>query len=134
MNTVIGQPPRPVIACTALVESMASIEKGQLLDLSEADSHFCSSHGATCGGWNQSACLDQIQQRGVVHIALDEGDAGRQGVAAVAGKIGGVAPLPGRLQAQRRLTSVLELVDGRADVTDRQLELLHRRLDIGGRH
>src|SRR5262245_27983552 len=36
---------------TAVVESMASIEKGQLLDLSEADLHFCSSHGASCGGW-----------------------------------------------------------------------------------
>lgn len=56
--------------CTALVESMASIERGQLLDLSEADSHFCSSHGASCGGWNQNDCLAQIQQRGVVPDAL----------------------------------------------------------------
>jgi hypothetical protein len=33
--------------CTvAVTESMASIEKGQLLDLSEADQHFCSNHGA----------------------------------------------------------------------------------------
>src|SRR5215472_17871861 len=31
--------------CTvAVVESMASIEDGQLLDLSEADLHFCSAH------------------------------------------------------------------------------------------
>ncbi len=52
--------------CTAVVESMASIEKGQLLDLSEADSHFCSSHGANCGGWNADACLEQIKTRGVV--------------------------------------------------------------------
>jgi C1A family cysteine protease len=52
--------------CTGLVESMASIEKGQLLDLSEADSHFCSSHGATCNGWNADGCLDQIQTRGVL--------------------------------------------------------------------
>ena len=52
--------------CTALVESMASIESGQLLDLSEADSHFCSSHGASCGGWNADACLEQIKVRGVV--------------------------------------------------------------------
>jgi hypothetical protein len=56
--------------CTALVESMASIERGQLLDLSEADSHFCSSHGPSCGGWNHNDCLDQIQQRGVVPDAL----------------------------------------------------------------
>jgi hypothetical protein len=56
--------------CTALVESMASIEKGQLLDLSEADSHFCSSHGASCGGWNHNDCLEQIKQRGVVPDAL----------------------------------------------------------------
>ncbi len=56
--------------CTALVESMASIEKGQLLDLSEADAHFCSSHGASCGGWNANDCLEQIKSRGVVPDAL----------------------------------------------------------------
>ena len=55
--------------CTAVVESMASIESGQLLDLSEADSHFNSNHGASCGGWNADACLDQIKQRGVVSDA-----------------------------------------------------------------
>jgi hypothetical protein len=52
--------------CTALVESMASIETGQLLDLSEADSHFDSSHGPSCGGWNADDCLEQIKLRGVV--------------------------------------------------------------------
>lgn len=52
--------------CTAVVESMASIEHGQLLDLSEADSHFNSNHGASCQGWNADACMDQIQHRGVV--------------------------------------------------------------------
>jgi len=52
--------------CTAVVESMASIEHGQLLDLSEADSHFNSNHGPSCGGWNADACLEQIKQRGVV--------------------------------------------------------------------
>ena len=56
--------------CTALVESMASIEKGQLLDLSEADAHFCSSHGASCAGWNANDCLEQIKTRGVVPDAL----------------------------------------------------------------
>jgi hypothetical protein len=38
-----------------LVESMASIELGQLLDLSEADSHFNSNHGASCSGWDQDS-------------------------------------------------------------------------------
>lgn len=49
-----------------VTESMASIEKGQLLDLSEADEHFCSSHGASCGGWNHSDAFGQIKSRGVV--------------------------------------------------------------------
>ena len=53
--------------CTsATVESMASIEKGQLLDLSEADLHFCSSHGASCGGWWPDQAYGQIKTRGVV--------------------------------------------------------------------
>ena len=52
--------------CTvAVTESMASIEKGQLLDLSEADQHFCSSHGANCGGWWHDQSFDQIRTRGV---------------------------------------------------------------------
>lgn len=37
-------------ACCALVESMSRIEHGVWEDLSEADSHFCSSHGANCDG------------------------------------------------------------------------------------
>lgn len=49
----------------AVVESMASIEKGQLLDLSEADLHFCSSHGASCGGWWPNEAYDQIRTRGI---------------------------------------------------------------------
>jgi hypothetical protein len=48
-----------------LVESMAHIEKGLWLDLSEADSHFCSNHGANCGGWWPDQCLNQIISRGV---------------------------------------------------------------------
>lgn len=56
-------------ACTAVVESMASIEHNQLLDLSEADSHFNSSHGPSCGGWNADACFDQIENRGVLSDA-----------------------------------------------------------------
>ncbi|MGI4862785.1 MAG: C1 family peptidase [Janthinobacterium lividum] len=52
--------------CTvAVTESMASIEKGQLLDLSEADQHFCSSHGANCGGWWHPDAFNQIKSRGV---------------------------------------------------------------------
>lgn len=52
--------------CTsATVESMASIEKGQLLDLSEADLHFCSSHGASCGGWWPDQAIEQVKTRGI---------------------------------------------------------------------
>lgn len=52
-------------SCAALVESMAHIEKGMWLDLSEADSHFCSNHGANCDGWWPDQCLGQIKSRGV---------------------------------------------------------------------
>jgi C1A family cysteine protease len=55
--------------CTAVVESMASIEHSQLLDISEADSHFNSAHGPSCGGWNADACMEQIKQRGLVNEA-----------------------------------------------------------------
>lgn len=51
--------------CSALTESMASVEKGQLLDLSEADLHFCSAHGANCGGWWPNSALDAIKTRGI---------------------------------------------------------------------
>ena len=49
----------------ALLESMAHIETGRWVDLSEADSHFCSSHGANCAGWWPDHCLDQMITRGV---------------------------------------------------------------------
>jgi hypothetical protein len=52
-------------AVSSLVESMASIELGQLLDLSEADSHFNSNHGASCSGWDQDSCLEQVKVRGI---------------------------------------------------------------------
>lgn len=56
--------------CTvAVTESMASIEKGQLLDLSEADQHFCSNHGANCGGWWHPNAFQQINTRGVCNEA-----------------------------------------------------------------
>jgi C1A family cysteine protease len=48
-----------------VVESMAIIEKNLVFDLSEADQHFCSSHGASCGGWNDASAFDQIKSRGV---------------------------------------------------------------------
>jgi hypothetical protein len=52
--------------CTVSVtESMALIEKNVTFDLSEADQHFCSSHGAGCGGWNDAAAFAQIKSRGV---------------------------------------------------------------------
>jgi len=49
----------------AVIESMAIIEKNVSLDLSEADSHFCSNHGANCTGWWPSLALDQAKVRGV---------------------------------------------------------------------
>jgi Papain family cysteine protease len=53
-------------ATTGLVGAQAQIELGIAnLHLSEADQHFCSSHGATCGGWNNHDALDQIRTRGV---------------------------------------------------------------------
>jgi len=57
--------------CTvALMESMAAIEKGKFfLDLSEADMHFCSSHGANCGGWWPTSALNEAINRGVVDEA-----------------------------------------------------------------
>jgi C1A family cysteine protease len=51
--------------CAALTESMTSIEKGQLLDLCEADLHFCSSHGPNCSGWWPDNALDEIRMRGL---------------------------------------------------------------------
>src|SRR5467141_2703652 len=49
----------------ATLESTVLIKFSVTLDLSEADSHFCSSHGANCGGWWPSAALDQMKARGV---------------------------------------------------------------------
>src|SRR5690349_8286882 len=52
-------------ATTATVESMASIERGELLDLAEADLHFCSSHGTNCDGWWPYEAINQVKQRGI---------------------------------------------------------------------
>lgn len=60
-------------AACGLVASMAAIEQGIAPpDLSEADSHFNSSHGAHCSGWNNNDALNQIRTRGVA----PEGDCG----------------------------------------------------------
>jgi C1A family cysteine protease len=50
---------------TSVVEAITSIEKGQLLDLSEADLHFCSSHGANCNGWWPTDAFEQVKTRGI---------------------------------------------------------------------
>jgi len=50
-----------------VVEAMGAIERNvSFLDLSEADLHFCSSHGANCGGWWPTNALDDVKSRGVV--------------------------------------------------------------------
>lgn len=52
---------------TGLASAMAWLELGMRdLILSPADQHFCSSHGANCGGWNEADALGQIKSRGVV--------------------------------------------------------------------
>src|SRR5205085_144340 len=52
--------------CTcATIESAVSIATGEIVDLSEADLHFCSSHGASCGGWWPSDALAEASRRGV---------------------------------------------------------------------
>ncbi len=52
--------------CTAaLVEAMAHIERGVTLDLSEADLHFCSSHGPSCDGWWPDTALEEARVRGI---------------------------------------------------------------------
>ena len=54
-------------ATTGLVGAMAAIEHGGTPALlSQSDSHFNSSHGPNCGGWDNGTALDQMQARGVV--------------------------------------------------------------------
>ena len=53
-----------------VAEAMASIEKGVVKDFSEADLHFCSSHGPSCTGWWHSDAFNQAMVRGL----LDEKD------------------------------------------------------------
>ena len=47
-------------ASCALTEAMGIVERGVTLDLSEADAHFCSNHGANCGGWWPSTWLTAL--------------------------------------------------------------------------
>lgn len=47
------------------MESAVSIATGDTVDLSEADLHFCSSHGASCGGWWPSHAIEEASRRGV---------------------------------------------------------------------
>jgi C1A family cysteine protease len=54
-------------AVAGLVTSMAAKEHGtHNLRLSEAELHFCSSHGATCGGWWPDQALQVVKDEGVV--------------------------------------------------------------------
>jgi C1A family cysteine protease len=52
-----------------VMESMAMIECSVTLDLSEADLHFCSSHGENCNGWFPSLALLSVRDRGVTDEA-----------------------------------------------------------------
>jgi C1A family cysteine protease len=56
-------------ATVATVESLIRLQENFTLDLSEADLHFCSSHGANCEGWWPDEALSQLQQRGVCDTA-----------------------------------------------------------------
>jgi hypothetical protein len=53
-------------AVIGLVESMALIEHGVTLDLSEADLAFCGTHTNDCSGWDCDLALKDIESRGVV--------------------------------------------------------------------
>ncbi|MEV8097132.1 C1 family peptidase [Kitasatospora sp. NPDC085879] len=54
----------------ATTESLVSIAAGEVVDLSEADLHFCSSHGTSCGGWWPSDAISEAQRRGITTEAL----------------------------------------------------------------
>jgi C1A family cysteine protease len=53
-------------AVAGLVESMALIEKGVVLDLSESDLAFCGSHPSDCGAWGEGGALNDMKSRGTV--------------------------------------------------------------------
>lgn len=56
-------------ASCAVIEATARISLGFTIDLSEADLHFCSSHGSNCEGWYPSDALNEAAARGVVDEA-----------------------------------------------------------------
>jgi Papain family cysteine protease len=56
-------------ACVAALESILLIKHGYTANLSEGDLHFCSSHGANCGGWDPGAAIGQLETRGVCDSA-----------------------------------------------------------------
>ena len=74
-------------SCGSL-ESMAAIRNHVTIDLSEADLHFCSAHGANCGGWWPSSALER---------AADAGSPGRR-------------VLPVRVRLRRRRQPVVPFV------------------------
>ncbi len=56
-------------ACACVESAVAIKNPGTIVDLSEADLHFCSSHGANCGGWWPSKALEAVKSRGVADDA-----------------------------------------------------------------
>ena len=56
--------------CCSCVESALAIAGSDIVDLSEADLHFNSAHGASCGGWWPSSAYDSLATRGVVDDAV----------------------------------------------------------------
>jgi C1A family cysteine protease len=55
---------------TAAMESRFAIEQSMLLDFSEADFFFCSSHGAVCTGWWPIPAYQANQTRGLIQEVL----------------------------------------------------------------
>jgi hypothetical protein len=54
----------------AAMETRFAIEQSMLLDFSEADMFFCSSHGAVCTGWWPQPAYQANQQRGIIQECL----------------------------------------------------------------
>ncbi len=52
-------------ASCGVLESMVLIKKNVTTDLSEADMHFCSVHGASCAPWWPTTAMAELQRRGV---------------------------------------------------------------------
>jgi C1A family cysteine protease len=54
----------------AAMESRIAIENNMLLNLSEGDAFFCSSHGANCEGWWPYTAFEANQSRGIIQEVL----------------------------------------------------------------